>query len=72
MRAILASTLSIPMFNNRRLVDEYRTSVRGIQDVTADLVDRGVLVPIGTSTYGQAFCQPDALDLLSTSDDLVG
>jgi hypothetical protein len=56
------------MINNRYIVDHERMSLGSATNITAALVDHGLVVALGGARYGQVFCCAEALQVLVKPD----
>lgn len=68
IRDIVTSLVAIPMINHRWVTEHYGVSMRSATDITASLVEHGLVVLSGGARYGKVFCCAEALQMLVTPD----
>lgn len=64
IREVVTSVVAVPMINNRYIIDHERVSMGSATDITASLVDHGLVVVLGGARYGRVFCCAEALQVL--------
>ncbi len=68
IRNVVTAVATVPMINNRYIIDHENITMRSATDITAALVDHGQVVVMGGARYGRVFCCAEALQMLVKPD----
>ena len=68
IREVVTSVVTVPMINNRYIVDHERVSKGSATDITASMVDHGLVGALDGACYGRVFCCAEALQVLVKPD----